>query len=91
MLKQFQPALTKIIAYFCLFFALFKIILVFQNKRQIEANLIIVLALIVFGITGLKLLQKRNYPLIYVIAGSLFIILLRFYQQEWVEFFGQYF
>jgi len=47
--------------------------------------------LVIVGITGIWLTRQKNYPLIYVMAGSFFIILLRVYETRWVLYLNQYF
>jgi len=54
-------------------------------------NLIIVFGLAIIGIIGIWFVKQKKYPLIYVMAGSLFIVLLRVYETRWVFYLNQYF
>lgn len=83
-------ALFKIIILYCLFYAVVKIIGIWKGMWLIP-NLIIILGLVFIGLIGVWLASQKKYPLIYVMAGSLFIVLLRIYETRWVFYLNQYF
>ncbi|PJB13622.1 MAG: hypothetical protein CO119_00615 [Flavobacteriales bacterium CG_4_9_14_3_um_filter_40_17] len=82
--------LFKIIILYCFFYAVVKVIGIWKGMWLIP-NLIVVITLVIVGITGIWLTRQKNYPLIYVMAGSFFIILLRVYETRWVLYLNQYF
>jgi len=82
--------LFKIIILYCFFYAVVKVIGIWKGMWLIP-NLIVVITLVIVGITGIWLTRQKNYPLIYLMAGSFFIILLRVYETRWVLYLNQYF
>ncbi len=90
MRADLRIVLLKIIVLYCLFYAVVKIIGIWKGMWLVP-NLIIVLGLVLTGLVGIWLAAQKKYPLIYVMAGSLFIVLLRVYETRWVFYLNQYF
>ncbi|MDZ4147616.1 MAG: hypothetical protein U1C58_04965 [Flavobacteriaceae bacterium] len=88
--SNLRIALFKIIILYCLFYAVVKIIGIWKGMWLIP-NLIIVFGLAIIGVMGIWFVKQNKYPLIYVMAGSLFIVLLRVYETRWVFYLNQYF
>lgn len=88
--SNLRIVLFRIIILYCLFYAVVKIIGIWKGMWLIP-NLIIVFGLAIIGIIGIWLVKQNKYPLIYVMAGSLFIVLLRVYETRWVFYLNQYF
>lgn len=90
MRADLRIVLLKIIVLYCLFYAVVKIIGIWKGMWLVP-NLIIVLGLVLTGLVGIWLAAQKKYPLIYVMAGSLFIVLLRVYETRWVFYLNQCF
>ncbi len=88
--SNLRIVLFRIIILYCLFYAVVKIIGIWKGMWLIP-NLIIVFGLAIIGIIGIWLVKQNKYPLIYVMVGSLFIVLLRVYETRWVFYLNQYF
>ncbi|PKP39813.1 MAG: hypothetical protein CVT96_11550 [Bacteroidetes bacterium HGW-Bacteroidetes-13] len=88
--SNLRIVLFRIIILYCLFYAVVKIIGIWKGMWLIP-NLIIVFGLAIIGIIGIWFVKQNKYPLIYVMAGSLFIVLLRVYETRWVFYLNQYF
>lgn len=72
---------TKLIAYYCLFYGIVKIIAIVRGA-WILPNLMIIFILILLGSLGFYMIRSKQFSLGYAVIGTLSIVLLRIYESE---------
>lgn len=82
--------ITKIVAYYSLFYAGVKIYGII-NGMWLWPNLLIILGLLVLGLPGLWLIKTGRYYWWYALLGVVLISLLRYYEVELVRWLGAQF
>lgn len=83
--------ITRIVAYYCLFYGLIKISAIFRGAWLIP-NLIIAVLLLLLGAVAFYQIKRKQFSGIFVILSIVLISALRFYEirlvhliQEWVS------
>lgn len=82
--------ITKVVAYYSLFYAGVKIYGIVKGMLLLP-NILIVMGLLALGLPGLWLIKKGRYYWWYALLGVLLISLLRYYEVELVGWFNDYF
>ncbi|ETN97001.1 hypothetical protein SAMN04487906_2723 [Zhouia amylolytica] len=73
--------ITKIVAFYCLFYAGVKVFGVFQGMWLVP-NLFIALILLINAALGFIIIKRNSYNWWYAIIGVVFISALRYYESE---------
>lgn len=83
--------ITRIVAYYCLFYGLVKVSAIFRGAWAIP-NGIIAAALLVLGGIAFYLIRKKLFSSVFVVVAIILISALRFYEtrlvhliQSWVS------
>lgn len=82
--------ITKIIAFYCLFYAGVKIFGILKGMWLIP-NLIIALGLLIIGGVGFLAIKRNSYNWWYAIIGAVLISVLRYYETEFIQYMNQVF
>ncbi len=83
--------ITRIVAYYCLFYGLVKISALFRGA-WLAPNLAIAILLLLLGAIAFYQIKKKTFSAVFVILAIVLISALRFYEtrlvhliQEWVS------
>ncbi|TRZ41814.1 hypothetical protein [Robertkochia solimangrovi] len=83
--------ISRIIAYYCMFYTAVKLYAVVFANAAVWPNLILSLPLILFAVIGFIQMKRSRYSWSYVIAGVIGITLLRYFESDLMELLAQYF